>query len=40
MSGKTVHVINVVSWSFARCLANLFSLAIGDLISRRLSPSS
>jgi len=40
MSIKIMHVINVVSWSSGPCLANLFSLAIGDLISRRLNPSS
>ena len=40
MSGKTVHVINAVGCSFARCLANLFTLAIGGLFCRCAYPSS
>ena len=40
MSGKTMHVINAVSCSFAHYLANLFALAIGGLFCRCADPSS
>jgi len=40
MSIKIMHVVNTVCLSSGPCLANLFSLAIGDLISRHLNPSS
>jgi hypothetical protein len=41
MSGKIMHVINAVSWSFERCLVYLFlSLAIGGLFCGRADPSS
>jgi hypothetical protein len=40
MSGKTMHVINAVGCSFARCLASLFTLAIGGLFCKCTGPSS
>jgi hypothetical protein len=40
MSGKTLHIINAVSWSFARCSANLLTLANGGLFCRYADPSS